>query len=192
MTLKEKQLELVEWTKKQVEKNPTKDLHQYLKMQERILYSLGYRKKRFEKKDAPKDAFKRKEMSEGEVKKASTYDNSDAPKNAFKYQPPTKEGNLKNQINNEVVANPFKENNEVNQDIDKNGKKWSMRLNKDKVAAIKKMNQDGFNIFEISEELWIAEKAIRKALGMSEQSNTNLIADNSKSDLETLKSQLND
>ena len=190
MNLIEKQLEVVKWTEDQIKKNATKDLQQYLKLQQTILYRLGYRKPRFTKKEAPKGAFKYKELSENEVKKATTYDNSAAPKNPFKYQPPTKEGNLKNQIKNEVVENPFKVNNEVPKGIDKNGSKWNMRLNKEKVAAIKEMNENGFNVFEISEELWIEEKAIRKALGLSEQANTNLIADNSESDLAKFKKEV--
>ena len=120
--------------------------------------------------DAPKNAFKKKE---GVAKKAKAIDNSDAPKkNKFKKE---KES---------VVPTEDK----------KQGAKFKGRLNKERKMKILDLHGEGKNPLQISQELWIEEKTIRKFLKLpvTTKKNDVVIADNAKEGLDRFVNEVKD
>lgn len=150
MNLIKKQIELVAWIEKQIENfegSPfeMKDYKNYLNIQNRILYRLGYRKPRIKADNTP-------------------------PK-INPYKRPA-----------EIVP----ELKEVTQEK-KQGPKENKYLNKDIQAQVLALYYEGLTTEQISNKLWINESRIKKAI---EKPNKNLIADNSKTQLQQLKEEI--
>ena len=150
MNLIEKQLEVVAWIEKQLENFKgtafeQKDYKNYLNVQSRILYRLGYRKPR------------------------TKADNTPPKINPYK-RPAEVVPELK-----EVTAET------------KKGPKENKYLNKQRQAEVLALYYEGLTVQQISEKLWIHESRIKKAI---EKPNKNLIADNSKTQIQQLKEEL--
>ena len=150
MNLIEKQLEVVAWIEKKLENFEgtafeKKDYRNYLNVQSRILYRLGYRKPR------------------------TKADNTPPKINPYK-RPAEVVPQLK-----EVTAET------------KKGPKENKYLNKQRQAQVLALYYEGLTVHEISEKLWINESKIKKAI---EKPHKNLIADNSKTEIQQLKEQL--
>ena len=150
MNLIKKQLEVVAWIEKEIENFEgsafeMKDYKNYLNVQSRILYRLGYRKPRTKADNTP-------------------------PK-INPYKRPA-----------EVVP----ELKEVTQQ-QKQGPKENKYLNKQRQAEVLALYYEGLTTEQISNKLWINESKIKKAI---EKPNKNLIADNSKTQLQQLKEEL--
>ena len=150
MNLIEKQLEVVAWIEKQIENFKgsafeMKDYKNYLNIQNRILYRLGYRKPRTKADNTPP--------------KINPY------KRPAEVVPKLKEATQQQ----------------------KQGPKENKYLNKQRQAEVLALYYEGLTIEQISNKLWINESKIKKAI---EKPNKNLIADNSKTQLQQLKEEL--
>ena len=69
----------------------------------------------------------------------------------------------------------------------KQGPKENKYLNKDRQAQVLALYYEGLTVQQISNKLWINESRIKKAI---QKPNKNLIADNSKSQLQQFKEEL--
>ena len=150
MNLIKKQLEVVAWIEKQIENFKgsafeMKDYKNYLNIQNRILYRLGYRKPRIKADNTPP--------------KINPY------KRPAEVVPKLKEATQQQ----------------------KQGLKENKYLNKQRQAEVLALYYEGLTIEQISNKLWINESKIKKAI---EKPNKNLIADNSKTQLQQLKEEL--
>ena len=170
----EKLLQVVEYSTKEAEKTDDakrkKELLSVVRCIEKVNYRLGHKKPRKKKVNGglpPKDAFKKKSDVEPKV-----IDNN-APKDAFKYKDP-----IQSKQEVKEIDNPFKESENVAK-----GPKWNKRLSKDKKQAILKLHAERKTIAEISNELWIDERAIAKALNLGQNNNKSIIADNATKDI---------
>jgi len=150
MNLIEKQLEVVAWIEKQIENFKgsafeMKDYKNYLNIQNRILYRLGYRKPRTKADNTPPkiNPYKRPAEVVPKLKEATQQQKKQQKENKY--------------------------------------------LNKQRQAEVLALYYEGLTIEQISEKLWIHESKIKKAI---EKPNKNLIADNSKTQLQQLKEEL--
>jgi hypothetical protein len=167
---------------------------QALRANKQILYKLGYRPRQEKKevKPARKNPFKKRTLTAGEkalIAEQNKIDNSEAPKDAFK----KKEGRKKvaKKIDNSEAPekNKFKKEKEsvVPSEEKKTGPKFKGRLNKERKMKILDLHEQGKEPFEISNELWIDEKAIAKFLKLPAKTAPKkdvVIADNQKEGLD--------